>query len=157
MFNKVILIGNLTRDLELRYLPSGQAICNTGIATSRRFKKQDGSMTEDVCFVDVALFGRNAEIANQYLKKGSKVLVEGRLKFDTWTDQTGQKRSRHSVQVDTLQMLDTRSQSSTSNDEEFGNYDNSNQTNQSTKNSNSYAKQNNNIPEIDIDEDEIPF
>ncbi len=73
MYNKVILVGNLTRDVELRYLPSGSALAKIGIATNRRFKKQDGSQGEEVCFVDVNLFGRTAEIANQYLKKGSKI------------------------------------------------------------------------------------
>ncbi len=155
MFNRVILVGNLTRDPELRYLPNGQAVCSSGIATNRRFKKQDGSQGEEVCFVDITLFGRTAEIANQYLKKGSKILVEGRLKYDTWTDTSGQKRSKHSVQVESLQMLDTKGQSSASNDEDFSNYDNSYQSNQNTNN-NSSNKQDN-IPEIDIDEDEIPF
>jgi len=105
MFNKVILVGNLTRDPELRYLPSGQAICNSGIATNRKFKKQDGSQSEEVMFIDITLFGRTAEIANQYLKKGSKVLVEGRLKLETWTDQSGQKHSRHLVLAENLKML----------------------------------------------------
>lgn len=160
MFNRVILVGNLTRDPELRYLPSGQAVCSSGIATNRRFKKQDGSQGEEVCFVDITLFGRTAEIANQYLKKGSKILVEGRLKFDSWTDQSGQKRSKHSVQVESLQMLDTKNQNnvSSSTDDDYSNYDNSShQNNQNIQsNGNSYNKQNN-IPEIDIDEDEIPF
>lgn len=159
MFNRVILIGNLTRDPELRYLPSGSAICNTAIATNRRFKKQDGSFGEDVCFIDIALFGRTAEIANQYLKKGSKVLVEGRLKLDSWTDQSGQKRSKHSVQVEVLQMLDSKQ--STSNTDYDGHNENSEQTSQNHQNQNTQSKltpqKQNNIPEIDIDEDEIPF
>lgn len=108
MFNKVIMLGNLTRDIELRYLPSGGAVATTGIATNRRFKKQDGSQSEEVCFIDISFFGRTAEIANQYLRKGSKVMVEGRLKLDTWQDQQGQKRSKHTVVVDTMQMVDTR-------------------------------------------------
>ncbi|MDR3178184.1 MAG: single-stranded DNA-binding protein [Campylobacteraceae bacterium] len=155
MFNRVILVGNLTRDIELRYLPNGNAICSTAIATNRRFKKQDGSAGEEVCFIDISLFGRTAEIANQYLKKGSKVLVEGRLKLDTWTDQSGQKKSKHSVVVDNLQMLDTKNQDRTDNsyaDEEY-------QQQQPTQQSQTYAQntQKQNIPEINIDEDEIPF
>ena len=106
MYNKVILVGNLTRDVELRYLPSGSALAKIGIATNRRFKKQDGSQGDEVCFVDVNLFGRTAEIANQYLKKGSKILIEGRLVLESWTDQSGQKRSKHSVSAESLQMLD---------------------------------------------------
>jgi single-strand DNA-binding protein len=109
MFNKIILAGNLTRDIELRYTQGGSAIANTAIATSRKFT-QNGEKKEEVCFVDVTFFGRSAEVANQYLHKGSKVLVEGRLKFDQWTDNNGQKRSKHSVIVETMQMLDNKSQ-----------------------------------------------
>ena len=112
MFNKVILVGNLTRDCELRYLPSGSAVCATGIATNRKFKNQQGEQKDEVCFVDITFFGRTAEIANQYLKRGSKVLVEGRLKLDQWTDQNGAKRSKHSVIADTLQMLDSKGSNS---------------------------------------------
>lgn len=111
MYNKIILVGNLTRDVELRYLPSGSAVAKIGIATNRRFKKQDGSQGEEVCFVDVNLFGRTAEIANQYLKKGSKILIEGRLVLESWTDQSGQKRSKHSVTAESLQMLDGKGSS----------------------------------------------
>lgn len=110
MFNRVVLLGNLTRDCELRYLPNGGAVCTTGIATNRKFKKQDGSAGEEVCFIDITFFGRTAEIANQYLSRGKKVLVEGRLKLDQWTDQQGVKRSKHSITVETLTMVDTRSQ-----------------------------------------------
>ena len=108
MFNKVILVGNLTRDIELRYSQSGSAIAKTGIATNRRFKSQTGEQKEEVCFVDITFFGRSGEIANQYLRKGSKILVEGRLQFEQWTDQTGQKRSKHSVIVESMQMLDSK-------------------------------------------------
>ena len=110
MYNRVVMLGNLTRDCELRYLPSGGAVCTTGLATNRRFKKQDGSQGEEVCFIDITFFGRTAEIANQYLSRGKKVLVEGRLKLDQWTDQQGVKRSKHSITVETLTMVDTRSQ-----------------------------------------------
>lgn len=104
------MLGNLTRDCELRYLPNGGAVCTTGIATNRKFKKTDGSQGEEVCFIDITFFGRTAEIANQYLSRGKKVLVEGRLKLDQWTDQQSIKRSKHSITVETLQMIDTRSQ-----------------------------------------------
>jgi len=106
--NKVILMGNLTREIELKYLPSGSTVANTSIATNRKFKKQDGSQGEEVMFIELAMFGRTAEIANQYLQKGAKVLIEGRLKLDQWTDQQGQKRSRHSVQVESMQMLGSK-------------------------------------------------
>lgn len=108
MFNKIILVGNLTRDVEIRYTGSSLAIGTTGIAVNRKFKSQTGESKEETLFVDLSLFGRTAEIANQYLKKGSKVLVEGKLKLDQWTDQSGQKRSKHSITVEVLQMLDTK-------------------------------------------------
>ena len=154
MFNKVILVGNLTRDPELRYLPSGGAVCSAGIATNRKFKKQDGNKGEEVCFVDITFFGRTAEVANQYLKRGSKTLVEGRLKLDQWTDQNGQKRSKHTIVVESMQMLDTKSNNGVSN--------NSGQTQQVQTNSKAQPQaqaqaQPQDIPDIDIDEDEIPF
>ncbi len=108
MYNKIILVGNLTRDVEVRYSASNLAIANAGIAVNRKFKTQAGEQKEEVLFVDLSFFGRTAEIANQYLRKGSKVLVEGKLKLDQWTDTSGTKRSKHSVMVDTLQMLDSK-------------------------------------------------
>ncbi len=107
MFNKIILVGNLTRDIELRYSQSGMGIAKTAIATSRKFTS-NGEKKEEVCFVDITFFARSAEVANQYLRKGSKILVEGRLNFDQWVDQNGQKRSKHSVTVETMQMLDSK-------------------------------------------------
>lgn len=108
MFNKVIMAGNLTRDIEIRYLPNGSAVSNTAIATSRKFTAQNGEKKEEVCFIDITFFGRSAEIANQYLRRGSKVLIEGRLSFDQWNDQQGQKRSKHSIVVEAMQMLDSK-------------------------------------------------
>ncbi len=107
MFNKIILVGNLTRDIELRYSQSGTAIAKTAIATSRKFTT-NGEKKEEVCFVDITFFGRSGEVANQYLRKGSKILVEGRLNFEQWVDQNGQKRSKHSVIAETMQMLDSK-------------------------------------------------
>ena len=107
MFNKIILVGNLTRDIELRYSQAGMGIANTAIATSHKFTV-NGEKKEEVCFIDITFFGRSAEVANQYLRKGSKILVEGRLKFDQWVDQNGQKRSKHTVTVATMQMLDSK-------------------------------------------------
>ena len=104
MFNKVVLVGNLTRDIELRYAQSGSAIGVSGIAVTRKFNV-NGEKREETCFIDIAFYGRTAEIANQYLSKGSKVLVEGRLKLDQWVDQNGQNRSKHSVQVENMEML----------------------------------------------------
>jgi len=108
MFNKIILVGNLTRDIELRYSQAGVGIAKTAIATSRKFTS-NGEKKEEVCFVDITFFGKSAEVANQYLRKGSKILVEGRLNFEQWTDQNGGKRSKHSVIVESMQMLDSKS------------------------------------------------
>lgn len=105
MYNKIILAGNLTRDIEIRYTQSGTAIGNTAIATTRKFKGTDGKQKEEVLFVDITFFGRSAEIANQYLSKGSKILVDGRLKLDQWNAEDGSKRSKHSVTVEQLTML----------------------------------------------------
>jgi single-strand DNA-binding protein len=110
MYNKIIIAGNLTRDIEIRYTSGGSAIGNTGIATTRKFKTQTGDQKEETLFVDLTFFGRTAEIANQYLKKGSKVLVDGRLKLDQWTAQDGTKRSKHSITVESLQMIGTKNE-----------------------------------------------
>ncbi len=169
MYNKVILVGNLTRDIELRYSQNGSAIAKTAIATSRKFT-MNGEKKEETCFVDITFFGRSGEVANQYLRKGSKILVEGRLQFEQWVDQqSGQKRSKHSVIVETMQMLDSRggdSQGGYSDDNDTGNsygggYDApaASSYNQAP----AYSKPSpvkmpeNNLPEIDINEDEIPF
>lgn len=82
MYNKVIFVGNLTRDIELKHLPSGSAVAKSSIASSYRYKAQNGEQKEEVCFLEFTVFGRYAEVANQYLKKGSKVLLEGRLVFE---------------------------------------------------------------------------
>ena len=196
MFNKIILVGNLTRDIELRYSQTGTGIAKTAIATSRKFTS-NGEKKEEVMFVDITFFGRSAEIANQYLRKGSKILVEGRLSFEQWVDQNGQKRSKHSVIVETMQMLDSKgdNQGGGYNQAPRGGQDNYNapaqgqgqsyqapmqqqqsyqqpaqqqqqsyQPQQQQQNYNNAASQqsrempsSNSVPEIDIDEDEIPF
>lgn len=104
MFNKIVLVGHLTRDIELRYTQGGAAIGSCGIAVTRKYTL-NGEKREETCFVDIAFFGKQAEIANQYLSKGSKLLIEGRLKFDQWTDNNGQNRSKHTVAVESMEML----------------------------------------------------
>ena len=105
-YNKVILIGNLTRDPELRYTPKGMAIAKLGLAVNRTWRNEAGESKEEVTFVDVDSFGRQAETLAQYLKKGSPLMVEGRLKLDQWDDkQTGQKRSRLGVILEGFQFL----------------------------------------------------
>ncbi|HZL44115.1 MAG TPA: single-stranded DNA-binding protein [Verrucomicrobiae bacterium] len=106
-FNKVILVGNLTRDPELRYTPKGMAITKIGIAVNRVWKNEAGESKEEVTFVDVDAFGKQAEVLAQYMKKGRPLLVEGRLRLDQWDDkQTGQKRSRLGVVLEAFQFLD---------------------------------------------------
>ena len=105
-YNKVILIGNLTRDPELRYTPQGVAIAKIGLAVNRTWKTESGETKEEVTFIDVDAFRRQAETLAQYLKKGSPLMVEGRLKLDQWDDkQTGQKRSRLGVVLEGFQFL----------------------------------------------------
>ena len=106
-YNRVILVGNLTRDIDLRYTPSGMAVTDIGLAVNDRRKSQSGEWVEETTFVDVTLWGRTAEVASEYLSKGSPVLVEGRLKLDTW-ETDGQKRSKLRVVGERMQMLGSR-------------------------------------------------
>lgn len=167
MFNKVVLVGNLTKDLEIRYGQSGNAVANTAIAVTRKFT-QNGEKKEEVCFVDITFFGRSAEVANQYLRKGSKILVEGRLKFDQWQAQDGGNRSKHSIVVENMQMMDSKQDNQ--GQQQGGQYQQQNDRGASyggqqnyqapQQQQQSYQKQEmpqQNIPEMDIDEDEIPF
>ena len=105
-FNKVLLLGNLTRDPEVRYTPKGSAVCDLGIAVNRVYTTDSGEKREEATFVDVTLWGRTAEIAGEYLKKGRPVFIEGRLQLDSWDDkQTGQKRSKLKVIGESMQLL----------------------------------------------------
>ena len=104
--NRVLLLGNLTRDPDLKYTQGGTAICNFGLAMNRRFKTRDGQDQEEVCFVDIEVFGRQAETCKNYLQKGAPALVEGRLKLDRWEDRnTGQPRSRLRVTALRVQFM----------------------------------------------------
>jgi len=105
-FNRVVLVGNLTRDPELRYIPSGSAVSEIGLAVNDRVKKGD-QWVDETTFVDITLWGRTAEVANEYLSKGSSVLIEGRLKLDSW-EKDGQKRSKLRVIAEKMQMLGGR-------------------------------------------------
>lgn len=107
-YSKVILLGHLARDIDVKYTQSGTAIANTSIATSRKYKTSLGEQREETLFIDISFFGKMGEIVNQYLHKGSKLLIEGRLVLDQWTDQDGNNRSRHSISVENMQMLDTK-------------------------------------------------
>lgn len=109
-FNRVLLLGNVTRDIELKYTANGSAVCEIGLAVNRQwFDKASNQKKEEVTFVDVTLWGRQAEIAGEYLGKGKPVFIEGRLHLDTWDDnQTGQKRSKLKIIGETLQLLGSR-------------------------------------------------
>lgn len=110
-YNQIILIGNLTRDVEVKYTPTGEPVGDTGIAVNRKWRNKKDEDCEDVMFIDLTFFGRTAETAGQYLKKGSAVMIEGRLKLEQWDDkQSGAKRSKHKVVVNTMQFLDGKPQ-----------------------------------------------
>ena len=142
MYNKSIMVGNLTKDVELKYTPGGLAIGKSSIASSYKYKGQDGAQKEEVCFLEFTMMGRQAEIANQYLRKGSKVLLEGRLVLEQWTDKDGNNRSKHSLRVEEMKMLDSKPN------------DGKSQQSQPKQ----YQKPAVNIPEIDIDmEETVPF
>jgi len=105
-YSRIILVGNLTRDPDYKQLGSGQAVCRLGLAINRQFKnRQTGAMVQEVCFIDVDVWGPQADSCRSYLQKGRSVLVEGRLKLDTWEDQNGQSRSKHSIVADRVVFL----------------------------------------------------
>ena len=104
-FNKVILVGYLTRDPELKYTQNETPVANFGLAVNRRWKDRDGNAQEDVCFVDCRCYGKQAEVINQYMKKGRPILIEGRLELDTWEGPDGTRRSKHRVFVERFTFL----------------------------------------------------
>jgi len=143
--NKVILIGNLTRDIETKIMPNGNMVATTGIATSRKFRKQDGSQGEEVMFIDLTFFAKSAEIASQYLTRGSKISVEGSLKLDSWDDKNGGgKRSKHTVTVERMEMLGAKQDGQKPVKVE--------QYNQGGQKVAEYD-----MPSFDVDDSEIPF
>jgi single-strand DNA-binding protein len=108
MFNKVILVGNLTRDPEVRYTPQGTSVCNFGIAVNRKYKQGD-ELKEEVTFISIVVFGKQADTCGQYLNKGSGVLVEGRLQERRWETEDGQKRSKYEVVAQSVRFLSRKS------------------------------------------------
>jgi len=104
-FNRILLLGNLTRDPQLSYTPSQTPVVDFGVATSRRWTGQDGSQREETCFVDCRAFGRTAENINKFFNKGRPIFIEGRLTYDAWTAQDGTKRSKHRITVDTFHFV----------------------------------------------------
>lgn len=157
MFNKIILVGNLVRDIELRYTTSGSAIGSSAIAVTRKYTL-NGEKREETCFIDITFFGKSAEIANQYLTKGSKLLIEGRLRQEQWVDNNGQNRSKHSVSVENMEMLGSPQQQGNSNQGYGGGYGNQNFHNASKE-----VYNNDKIQDIDVEADKydsdetIPF
>lgn len=107
-FNRVILLGNLTRDIELRYTPSNMAVANIGLAVNRKYKGQDGEQKEEVTFIDCEAWGRTAEVMNEHLSKGRPVFIEGRLKLDQWQDKDGGNRSKLKVVIENFQFVDSK-------------------------------------------------
>jgi len=106
--NRVLLIGNLTRDPEMRYLPNNTAVVSFGVAVNRQWRNQQGEQQEEVTFVDCEAFGKQAEVINQYMNKGRPIFIEGRLRLDQWQDKEGNKRSRMKVVIESFQFLDFR-------------------------------------------------
>ena len=139
MYNKTIMLGNLTRDIELRYTPTGTAIAKSSIATSYKYKTQSGEQKEEVCFLEFNIIGKMAEVANQYLRKGSKVLLEGRLTYEQWTAQDGTTRNRHALKVDELKMLDSKP------------------TTTNAPAQMQHEQNNQHIPEMNLSDEKIPF
>lgn len=148
MFNQVTLIGNLTRDPELRYSGSGTAICTIGLATNRSWKdKNTGEKQQEVCFIDVKFFGRSGEVVGQHFSRGKPIVVTGRIALDQWQDQNGQKRSKHYIVADTFNFLPKSQEGGQQ--QSSGDY-----TNRSY--SSGTPKQNSD-PIPDVSDDDIPF
>lgn len=135
--NKVFLMGNLTRDPELRYTQSGTALASFGVAVSRNWTSQDGEKKEDVCFVDITMFGKRAEIISEYFSKGSPIFVEGRLQFSQWESKDGQKRNALRVVAEDFQFIG--------------------QTKKRGSPAGAAQPEGGSVPKDDISEEEIPF
>ena len=156
--NKVIMIGHLARDIELRYTQSQMAIGKTAIAVTRKYTL-NGEKREETCFIDLTFFGKQAEIANQYLGKGSKLAIEGYLKLDQWQDNNGQNRSKHSITVESMEMLGDAKQNNQSYQQ--GGYSNQRPQQKQPQRQQYSEPQYPEYPDVDSDEidgtDEIPF
>ena len=140
--NKVIMIGHITRKIELHYLQSGIAVGNTTLVTNKNYKKPDGSKAQITCFIDIIFYGRLAEIANEYLHKGSKVSIEGRLNMAQWKDKQENNRIKHNIIVESMEMLDSKDKNK-SNDMQ-----NNNSVSVNTKLQNAYI----NAPSVSLEE-----
>jgi single-strand DNA-binding protein len=149
-FNKVMLMGNLTRDPEVRYTPKGTAVAEIGLAVNRIYSGENNEKREETTFVDVTLWGRTAEVAGEYLKKGRPVFIEGRLQLDSWEDkQSGQKRSKLRVVAEGMQLIGSRGGSGSSEGDEA--------TSSSRSSGSRTTPPPKNAPPAAPDDDEIPF
>lgn len=155
MYNRVIMIGNLSKDNEIKYLQSSSAVLNGAIATSHRYKTSQGEQKEEVCFLDFTIFGKAGEIFNQYTRKGSKVMLEGRLVFQQWKAQDGTNRSRHILQVSDFKFLDGKN-SNESHNQPNQQMQNNQQYHQNVNQGQSMINDRNGY-EIDITNDDIPY
>ncbi len=169
MFNKVILLGNLTRAVELQYLQNATALGKTAIAVNNHYINSVGAKVDETMYIDCTFWGKTAENANKYLRTGSKLLLEGSLMFEQWVDQNGMKRSKHSLKVSRMEMLDSKPQVAAPT--QGGVYPPIQQTVVQTGHPTTHVHspqpevqqpvaqyaQPTYIPQIDIDEDEIPF
>ena len=166
--NKVMLIGNCTRDPEIRYTPKGTALVDLGLAVNRRYTAENGEKREETTFVDVTLWGRTAEIANEYLRKGRPVYIEGRLQLDSWDDKaTGQKRSKLKIVGEEMQLLGGREGGSGGGAPSSGEYDEAPrqsrpqqarpQQQQRSQSRPASAPKPPTDPDLDVEEDDIPF
>lgn len=151
-YNRVVLVGNLTREVELKYTQGGHAVTDVGLAVNDRRKSQTGEWIEETTFIDITLWGRQAEVAAEYLSKGSSILIEGRLKLDTW-ETDGQKRSKLRVVGERMQMLSSRSPGARPQQQSNNEYSES----VPSPNTNPGASTTNNAPPSGTPEDDIPF
>lgn len=143
--NNINIIGTMTRDLELKYLPSGVAVGSFAIAVNQDYKKQDGTKVEKASFFDVKVIGKQSEIINQYFSKGSRIGITGELDQETWQDNQGQNRSKVVIKLEKFSFIDKKSN------------DNQGQRSQAQNNYQPKQQHQQDIPEIDLDEDSIPF
>lgn len=162
--NKVMLIGNVTRDPEIKYTPKGSAVTDLGIAVNRVYTPEGGEKREETTFVDVTLWGRQAEIAGEYCKKGRSIYIEGRLQLDSWEDKTsGQKRSKLRVVGENFQLLGPRPGGSggghSGGDEEYSERPQNTQRRESggAQSGGGFSRGSNTAPQPPIEEDDIPF
>lgn len=153
MLAKVNGVFRLSQDIELRYLSNGSALAKLNLVNSSKYKTQSGEQKEDTCFIEGAIFGKLAEVANQYLKKGSKIYVDADLKQDTWTTNEGQNRSKHTLKINTFEMLDSKP-----NNQQNGNQSTYTPKNEQQQYTNEYqVPVNNQVNQSEDLDDEIPF